>query len=259
MNTNTLRDATKQLADDGFVVLPDMCSGRLIDRIFGIAKQRGAAVREALGDREIGIGSAAGYAEIVQRSPGRWDVPISPAEFGVDDRQLPWWPLVARVLGDDAEHSFSGVVFSEPGSPAQCWHTDSPHIDSQHLPPHALNVMVALHDIVMAMGPTQCARGSHRLTNHLKNRSLVREELIYQHASTSPDGLVRNTDVPVPERVTPELTKGSCLVTDDRILHRGLGNRSQHARHLAYFSYRKGGYSENTHFEAQRSLFGTND
>jgi len=110
------------------------------------------------GHATIGIGSAAGFDEVVQRSPGRWDIPISPSEFGVDDRALPWWPLIAAVLGDNAEHSFSGVVYSDPGTPAQCWHIDSPHVSSDHLPPHALNVMVALHDTPLTMGPTELAR-----------------------------------------------------------------------------------------------------
>ena len=102
-----------------------------------------------------------GYEEIVQRSPGRWDIPITPLEFGLDDRELPWWPLVAEVLGANAEPSFSGVVFSDPGSPAQRWHADSPHIASEHRRAHALAVLVALQDIPLEMGPTECARGSH--------------------------------------------------------------------------------------------------
>ena len=88
---------------------------------------------------------------------------------------------MASILGEDAEYSFSGVVSSEPGSPAQHWHTDSPHDSADHLQPHAVNVLLALHDVSMEMGPTECARGSHVLTNHLANSSLVLDELIYQH------------------------------------------------------------------------------
>ena len=61
------------------------------------------------------------------------------------------------------------VVFSDPATPTQCWHTDSPHVASEHQAAHALNVLVALHNIPMDMGPTECARGSHFLTNHLSN------------------------------------------------------------------------------------------
>jgi len=209
----------------------------------------------ALGTQTIGIGSAAGFDEVVQRSPGRWDIPISPAEFGVDERALPWWPLIAAVLGDDAEHAFSGVVYSDPGSPAQCWHIDSPHISADHLPPHALNVMVAVHDTPLAMGPTELAKGSHRLTNHLKNPALVSNEMVYQHETTAPEQLVANASFAAPEGVSSALAAGSCLIFDDRILHRGLGNASASRRSMVYFSYRRAGYCENTHFEAQRSVY----
>lgn len=245
----------EKLESDGFVILSGFCDGDFVESIKAVSRDRSGAIRKALGKKEIGIGSAAGYVEIVQRSPGRWDVPITPEQFGLGDRDMPWWWLISAVLGEDAEHSFSGVVSSEPDSPAQHWHTDSPHDSSEHLAPHAINVLVALHDIPMAMGPTECARGSHRLTNHLCNPSLVLDQLIYQHEETSPDTLVADGNANTPEPCSESLSAGSCLVFDDRLLHRGLANQSDSTRDVAYFSYRSKGYTENTHFETQRSLF----
>jgi hypothetical protein len=247
------------LATDGFVLLHRLCDDEFLASVRTVATRHAAEMRAALGDRHIGIGSAAGYREIVQRSPGRWDVPIEARQFGREDRDMPWWPLVASVLGGDAEHSFSGVVTSEPGSPAQQWHTDSPHEVPEHVAPHALNVLVALHDLPKAMGPTECARGSHVLTNHLGNPSLVIERLIYQHEGTTPESLVAGTRHAVPERCASPMAAGSCLVFDDRLLHRGLANGSDAERHVAYFSYRKSGYTTNTHFESPRSLFDSAD
>ena len=244
-----------RLVADGFVLLPGFCAAEFVAQVLSVAERRADEVLAALGDREIGIGSAAGYKEIVQRSPGRWDVPITPAGFGFDDHDLPWRPLVSAMLGPGAEHSFSGVVFSDPGSPAQCWHIDSPHLAAEHLPPHALNVLVALHDVPLEMGPTECARGSHVLTNHLRNPSLRRDDLVYQATTMSPALLVAGTDDPSPPGYVEAAAAGSCLVFDDRLLHRGLANRSAQTRHVAYFSYRRSGYTENTHFESARSLF----
>ena len=251
----SLADAQQQLEDDGCMVLAGLCDPSFVAQLLEISLHRSGAVMAVLGAQTVGIGSAAGFDEVVQRSPGRWDIPIPPDEFGVDDRALPWWPLIAAVLGEDAEHSFSGVVYSEPGSPAQCWHIDSPHVSADHLPPHALNVMVALHDTPLAMGPTELARGSHRLTNHLQNPALVSNELVYQHEATVPEQLVVNTEQAVPEGFSSALAAGSCLIFDDRILHRGLGNASTSRRSMVYFSYRQSGYRENTHFEAQRSIY----
>ena len=187
-------------------------------------------------------------------------------------------------------------------------------------------MLVALEDITLQMGPTECARGSHRLTNHLRNPNLVLEELIYQHANTSPLTLVEgvaagtvaavestvstadtpkpgpntaavnataantvahtvedtaetitsklgtstsgssggdNTcsndpfsdPVPVPETWTRAIPKGAALIFDDRLLHRGMANGSTKTRNVAYFSYKRRGYDETTHFEAQRSVY----
>ncbi|MDP7408543.1 MAG: phytanoyl-CoA dioxygenase family protein, partial [Luminiphilus sp.] len=195
-----LADARQQLEDDGYLLVEGLCDPEFVAHLLEVSLSRSDHVISALGMQSIGIGSAAGFDEVVQRSSGRWDVPISPSEFGVDDRDLPWWPLITAVLGEDAEHSFSGVVYSDPGSPAQCWHIDSPHVSENHLPAHALNVMIALHDTPLAMGPTEIARGSHRLTNHLQNKGLVSDELVYQHETTVPEKLVANTGQAVPER-----------------------------------------------------------
>ena len=250
-----LADAQQQLEDNGCLLVEDLCDSEFVAHLLEVSLRRSDRVISALGTQSIGIGSAAGFDEIVQRSPGRWDVPISPSEFGVDERDLPWWPLITAVLGEDAEHSFSGLVYSDPGSPAQCWHIDSPHVSEDHLPAHALNVMIALHDTPLAMGPTELAKGSHRLTNHLLNPVLVSDELVYQHETTVPEQLVANPEQATPEGFSSALAPGSCLIFDDRILHRGLGNTSNSRRSMVYFSYRQKGYSENTHFEAQRSIY----
>jgi ectoine hydroxylase-related dioxygenase (phytanoyl-CoA dioxygenase family) len=88
----------------------------------------------------------------------------------------------------------------------------------------------------------------------LSNPSLVLNELIYQHEGTTPEILVGDTDTEIPEACAQAMAAGSCLIFDDRLLHRGLSNQSNKPRHVAYFAYRKNGYTENTHFEASRSV-----
>ena len=228
---------------------------QFVAHMLAVSLRRSYQVMSALGTQPIGIGSAAGFDEVVQRSPGTLGHPhLTEMSLALMSPTLPWWPLITAVLGEDSEHSFSGVVYSDPGSPAQHWHIDSPHVSADYLPPHALNVMIALHDTPLSMGPTELAKGSHRLTNHLQNPALVSDELVYQHETTAPAQLVAHTEQAVPETFSSALTAGSCLIFDDRILHRGRGNTSNSRRSVAYFSYRQAGYSENTHFEAQRSV-----
>jgi len=246
----------ERLSADGFVLVQDAVDGELVDRLLDAAIREAGTARAALGDKEIGIGSTAGYDEIVQRSPGRWDVPIDPQEFRLDSEDMPMRDLAAAVLGDDLEFWVCGVVSSEPGSADQHWHSDSPHETAEHHPANVVTVLVALHDVPVDMGPTEFARGSHRFTNHLANRALVVEQLVYQHAGTTPESLVEGTSHEVPERFTTALTAGSCLVFDDRGLHRGRANRSDATRHIGYFTYRRKGYNTDTYFETQGSLKG---
>ena len=70
-------DPAAQLAEDGFAYLVDCCDDAFVEHILDVSRRRIREVGAALGAREIGIGSAAGYHEIVQRSRGRWDLPIS--------------------------------------------------------------------------------------------------------------------------------------------------------------------------------------
>ena len=74
----SLHAAKQHLADDGFALLVGMCETGLLTRLLEVSTERSRTVTQALGTQTIGIGSAAGFHEIVQRSPGRWDIPVSP-------------------------------------------------------------------------------------------------------------------------------------------------------------------------------------
>jgi ectoine hydroxylase-related dioxygenase (phytanoyl-CoA dioxygenase family) len=226
---------------------------------------------DALGTRPIGIGSRNGFYELVQRSPGRFDVPMSESDLmpiwgtqGSTAPQVPWLELVRATLGPDAQPSFCGIVFSRPGSPAQHWHIDSPHEAVEARPAHAVNVLLALADIPLAAGPTEVARGTHLATNHLASPWLDRDNLLYQSETEVTPAVLRRAeqaaDAGVVQPAAQAMAAGDCLIFDDRILHRGLANTSEQERWVAYFSYlrpRPGmdGIA-NTHFEASKSVFG---
>lgn len=260
----------EQFAADGVAWVPGLVPASMLGAINEVMRERAARVMAALGDRPIGIGSRNGYHELVQRSPGRFDVPLreqdlmpiwGPQGSLADD--VPWLGLVRAVLGPHARPSFCGVVFSRPGSPAQQWHIDSPHESAEPWPAHAVNVLVALADISLAAGPTEVARGTHQRTNHLRYPWLDRDSLLYQSDTEriTPAMLERagSADDVVIEAMAQAMAAGDGLIFDDRILHRGLANSSPHERWVAYFSYlrpRPGLEAiADTHFEAQRSLF----
>jgi hypothetical protein len=260
----------EQFAAEGVAWVPGLVPKPMLGVINDVLRARAAQVMAALGNRPIGIGSREGYHELVQRSPGRFDVPMHEQDlfpiWGADGSvaaDVPWLGLVRAVLGPDAKPSFCGVVFSRPGSPAQQWHIDSPHEGPEHRAAHAVNVLVALADISLAAGPTEVARGTHLLTNHLQRPWLDRDRLLYQSTTerVTPTTLLRPNE-PADAAMQPiaqPMAAGDGLIFDDRILHRGLANTSPQERWVAYFSYLRPrpGLEDiaDTHFEATRSLF----
>jgi hypothetical protein len=259
----------EQFAADGVALMRGLVPGALLGTLNEVMRARAARVMSALGNRPIGIGSRDGYHELVQRSPGRFDVPMHEHDlapiWGSDGSvapEVPWLAAVRAVLGPDARPSFCGVVFSRPGSPAQQWHIDSPHEAAELRPAHAVNVLLALADIPLAAGPTEVARGTHRLTNHLQRTGLDRDDLLYQSSNEITPAILRQaalTDVDAALSGAQAMAAGDCLMFDDRILHRGLANASTNERWVAYFSYLRPrpGLEQvsDTHFEATRSLF----
>ena len=259
----------EQFATEGVALVRELVPRPLLDVINTVMRARAIHVMATLGSRPIGIGSRNGYHELVQRSPGRFDVPMREQDLapiwgaqGAAAPEVPWLELVRSVLGPDAQPSFCGVVFSRPGSPAQQWHIDSPHEAAEARPAHAVNVLLALADIPLAAGPTEVARGTHRLTNHLQRPWLDRDSLLYQLETEITPAMLRQTGPDVDaldDSVVQAMAAGDCLVFDDRVLHRGLANNSGHERWVAYFSYLRPrpGLDDiaDTHFEASRSLF----
>jgi hypothetical protein len=265
----SIQPCPRQFALDGVALARGLVNAALLRTINEVMRARAARVMAALGTRPIGIGSRNGYYELVQRSPGRFDVPMREADLlpiwgaqGSTAPGVPWLELVRAVLGPDAPPSFCGVVFSRPGSPAQHWHIDSPHEAAEDRPAHAVNVLLALADIPLAAGPTEVAPGTHLKTNHLARPWLDRDTLLYQsETEVTPAALGRaGEDTAVLQPSVQAMSAGDCLIFDDRILHRGLANASEQERWVAYFSYlrpRPGSDQvADTHFEASRSLFG---
>lgn len=114
----------EQFAADGVVLVRGLVTGPVLGTINEVMRARAVRVMEALGTRPIGIGSRNGYHELVQRSPGRFDVPMREQNLlpiwgaqGSTAPELPWLPLVRAVLGPAARPSFCGSCFRVPARP----------------------------------------------------------------------------------------------------------------------------------------------
>ena len=140
--------------------------------------------------------------------------------------------VVRGVLGKDCVVINKSLVVSLPGAETQAWHSDGPHLDlGKDLPCHCLNVFVPLVDVDMTNGPTEMRPGSVSLTRDLK-KAYMRAFLTKK---------LRPVDCPT-------LKKGSVLMFDYRILHRGKANNSEKPRPVLVYTFAKPFYVDNMNF-----------
>ena len=136
------------------------------------------------------------------------------------------------LLGEEAELRYTGLIVSYPGSTDQPWHGDGPHLFGEQtgtLPAHAINVFIPLHDITEELGPTELIAGSHKL---LENGRV-----------TVPPNTRERT-------IAPLLRKGSVLLYDFRVIHRGTSNKStgRKIRYMLYLLFAKPWFQDHINF-----------
>ncbi len=117
-------------------------------------------------------------------------------------------PLIRKILGDDCVLGAYTAVISLPGSRDQRLHKDHPALFPETqwhfgLPCFATQIIIPLVPLNEFTGTTRFYKGSHLLPTE------------QAEASGSQD---------------PVVPLGSCLLTDYRCAHRGLGNRSDTVR-----------------------------
>ena len=66
-----LNEFDRKMASKGFVLLEKLCEQTVLAQLKSVCQVRSKILHEALGDKDIGIGSVNGYDEIVQRSKDR--------------------------------------------------------------------------------------------------------------------------------------------------------------------------------------------
>ena len=217
----------------GFAIMPRMYTGEALEHLESKFVAFTDQTLEDLDEEtrctgeDLQVGSSNGFHEVCLRSPGRYDVSTQFSAFRQDLLE-PIEAIVSNILGSDHARAFCGVVYSAPGSEDQQWHADSLHLESTHKDANLISSLLALHDIDMSMGPTELAPMTHLLTNHMNNPRVNGIDIVYQH----PENLNRPELVGALKdaNICMALPAGSLILFDDRILHRGRGNKSTKPR-----------------------------
>lgn len=152
-----------------------------------------------------------------QRPGGRIDMILDDNE--IFDRDWPWTPFVAKILGPDYSKNYAGCVVARPGDVDQNWHIDGLHIEkAKHQAADRLIVFCPLTQLTQDTGTTEFVPRSHFLSR------------------TRPQW----SEVCSMPRARHYVHAGTPIVMDYRLWHRGLKNDSKTNRLLFYCVYQQG-------------------
>ena len=185
------------------------------------------------------LGIKTGFKEIVQRHPSRFEMTYKMDAIFDHLLHPNIFQLARKILHtENIDIINKSLVVSLPGSGDQGWHIDGPHMSTeQYFPCHCFNVFIPLIDILPVHGPTEFRPGSQELTRDMKK--LFVPKLLTGR---------------LPPIQGPCLKKGSALLFDYRVLHRGKANKSAVRRPIIVFTFAREGSRDVLNFP-KRSVY----
>lgn len=169
------------------------------------------------------------FGDVLMRE-NRYDLYLDldgPVRAALDEALKPLRPVLGATLGADAELFELAALISDPRSPRQPVHPDTPFRAGEAAA--VVTAFVALQDVDGLMGPTSVIPGTHTAKAH-------------ERFNTKDDGgrervaLLREE----PNHVGV-LGVGDANLIDSRLFHCGGANDSTRRRVLFYFSFRRRG------------------
>ena len=149
----------------------------------------------------------------VNRRKCRFEYVFSPADSPfaslAENEQIK--TLMRSLLGTKYYLEKAGLIESLPGSNAQRWHMDIPHLFANrvHLPPMTINIFIPMCALTDENGPTELQVGTQR-------KAELANPKRYAKARCGP---------------------GSLVMYDPRVIHRGGSNQGKDARPLLYLTF----------------------
>lgn len=249
-----LASAASALCDRGICWIENGIERDLVDRCYEAALSRLKQCLDRIEARRGGplpVGTDHGFAEIVHRAPGRYDMLYGASEPPFDDPAIRedarWMGLVRAVLGEEATLVHSGVLVTLGGAEEQSWHADGEHLfgpDERLLPPHCINLFFPLVDLQKDNGPTEVCPYSQRLTAALPHAYEQNPDMLEQIAETT-------GEAPAPP-VILEVPAGSVVLFDYRLAHRALAHRGDRPRPIFYLTFARPWFRDIRNFPPER-------
>ena len=210
MGPGRLKQAVEAIRRDGYVVIENAVPHEPLD----ILREKMDQDSKVLIDREQ-WGGAGGLKGHLQQGPP----PFAPFVF----REIVANPFVIQVntalLGEGIFNSFYNGNTNCPGSGTQPLHRDGPHLWPGHKPAH----------------PTACVVANISPLDVTEENGAV-ELWPGTHLHTFPETAIDKETEEAQRKVSPPISgcakKGSVLIRDIRLWHRGVPNRSDRPRHM---------------------------
>ncbi|CAN0232902.1 unnamed protein product, partial [Phaeothamnion confervicola] len=217
---------------DGFVVLESVLDEGTLAQCRAEAMSNFRACRAVVNAKglDLGKGCKTGFAEIVQRNHGRFEMAFGMDEGVFATDAVRRNPRIDAVVGGALGSGDGGwtlhkttLIVATGGAAEQAWHADGGHISlEKHLPAHCLSVFLPLVDLSAELGPTEFRPGSQVYTRDLA-RLLLAAKARRQ---------LQPPQAPLPRA-------GDALLFDFRVLHRGRANATAADRPVLVLVYAK--------------------
>ena len=191
-----LRECAQHVKDDGVAVITE---------VFPLPEI--AKLRQQIEDAK------ATCKQKVNRRKNRYEYVFSPSSSPFDElaRNKVIQEIMRLLLGNKFYLEKAGLMESHPGSNAQRWHMDAPHLFANrvHLPPATINMFISLCELTDDNGPTEFQLGTQKKSNLALPKRLVKAKC----------------------------PAGSLMLYDIRVIHRGGANESKLPRPLIYLTF----------------------
>ena len=200
---------------------PETASG-LLDYINDELQRR----RDEQAAREEDLSSATVFGDVLMKD-NRWDMYLDlepPVRKALQEVLAPLKPILSQSLGEDAELFELSALVSDPRSPRQPVHPDTPWREDQGAA--AITAFVALQDVDAEMGPTSIIPQTHTEESHKRFNSRDdggREKVALLRQKPNHVGV---------------LNTGDANLIDSRLIHCGGANESPKRRVLFYLSFK---------------------
>ena len=210
MSPGRLKQAVEAIRQDGYVVIENAIPHEPLDVLW----EKMDRDSKILIDRQQWGGAGQLKGHLQQGAP-----PFAPFVFP----EIVANPFVIQVntalLGEGFFNSFYSGNTNCPGSGTQPLHRDGAHLWPGHQPPHptaSVAVNISPHDVTAENGAVELWPGTHL---HPFPENVIDEETQEAQREVSPP-------------VSGCAKKGSVLIRDMRLWHRGVPNRSDRPRHM---------------------------